>query len=381
MPFLRRGLIVALLVLALPGLAGAYTIKGRAFGHGIGMSQWGAYGYALHGRSYTSILHHYFVHTTLGKTSPQQMRVLLEEGRSSISFAGASRANGKSLKRSRTYTAKQSGDNVALYYNGDKLNTFNSPLRVSSSGHSFRLGGTALNGVTDGAYRGRLELHALSGLSAVNELSLDNYLKGVVPGESPASWPADALKAQAVAARSYAITTSRGGSLFDQYPDTRSQVYGGMDREDPRSNAAVQDTHSEVVVYNGQVATTYFFSSSGGRTENVENVWYGQPVPYLKSVKDPYDYYAPKHKWTLKYTLAEVRSRLSGLIQGKFRGIRAVKRGVSPRIVKADVVGTKGSTRVTGATLKSKLSLYDTWVDFPEFGSKRERALVAMNGR
>jgi stage II sporulation protein D len=379
---MRRLLICAALLLALPATAGAYTMKGHAFGHGIGLSQWGAYGYALHGRTYTSILHHYYVHTTLGKTSPRQVRVLLQEGRGAISFAGVSKANGTSLKRSRTYTAKQSGDNVALYYKGDKLNTFNSPLKVSSSGHSFRLGGTALNGVTDGAYRGRLELHALSGLSAVNELSLDNYLKGVVPGESPASWPADALKAQAVAARSYAITTSRGGSLFDQYPDTRSQVYRGMDGEDPRSSNAVEDTHLEVVVYNGQVATTYFFSSSGGRTENIENVWPGSPpVPYLKSVKDPYDYYAPRHKWTIKYTLADVRSRLSGLIQGKFRGIRAVKRGVSPRIVSADVVGTKGATRVTGATLKSRLSLYDTWVNFPTFGSKRERALVAMNGR
>ena len=379
---MRRLLIAAALLLLVPAAASAYTIKGRAFGHGIGMSQWGAYGYAVHGRSYTSILHHYYVHTTLGKTSPQQVRVLLQEGRGAISFAGASKANGKSLKRSRTYTAKQSGDNVALYYKGDKINTFNSPLRVSSSGHSFRLGGTALNGIVDGAYRGRLELHALSGLTAVNELSLDNYLKGVVPGESPASWPSAALKAQAVAARSYAITTSRGGSLFDQYPDTRSQVYKGMDGEDSRSNAAVEGTHLEVVVYNGQVATTYFFSSSGGRTENVENVWAGSPpVPYLKSVKDPYDYYAPKHKWTIKYTWAEVKSRLAGLIDGKLRGIRVVKRGRSPRIISADVVGTKGSTRVSGATLKSRLSLYDTWVNFPDFGSKRERALVAMGGR
>jgi SpoIID/LytB domain protein len=378
---MRRLLIAALLLLALPAAASAYTIKGRAFGHGIGMSQWGAYGYALHDRSYTSILHHYYVHTTLGQTTPQQVRVMLQEGRGAISFAGASKANGKSLKRSRTYTAKQSGDNVALYYKGDKLNTFNSPLRVSSSGHSFRLGGTALNGRTNGAYRGRLELHALSGLSAVNELSLDNYLKGVVPGESPASWPADALKAQAVAARSYAITTSRGGSLFDQYPDTRSQVYNGLDGEDPRTNAAVSKTHLEVVVYNGQVATTYFFSSSGGRTENIENVWGGSPVPYLKSVKDPYDYYAPKHKWTIKYTFAEVKARLAGLIDGKFRGIRVVKRGVSPRIISADVVGTTGSTRVSGSTLKARLGLYDTWANFPSFGSKRERRLVAMGGR
>jgi stage II sporulation protein D len=155
-----------------------------------------------------------------------------------------------------------------------------------------------------------------------------------------------------------------------------------MDGEDPRSNAAVHATHREVVKYKGEVAVTYFFSSSGGRTENIENVFYGSPpVPYLKSVKDPYDHYAPRHKWTIKYTLAEMRTRLSGLIDGKFRGIRVVERGVSPRIVSADVVGTTGTTRVSGATLKVRLGLYDSWATFPTFGSRAERALVALGGR
>src|SRR5437763_5943228 len=106
---------------------------------------------------------------------------------------------------------------------------------------------------------------------AVNAVDLDGYVKGVVPGEVPASWPPEALKAQAVAARTYALTTDAGGSLFDQYADTRSQVYGGISAETPATNVAVRDTAGQIVTYRGRPATTYFFSTSGGKTENVQN--------------------------------------------------------------------------------------------------------------
>jgi stage II sporulation protein D len=95
-------------------------------------------------------------------------------------------------------------------------------------------------------------------------------------------------------------------------------------------------------------------------------------------VKDPYDYYAPRHRWTIDYSMPQLTARLHGLIKGSFRGIRAVERGASPRIVSADVVGTGGSTRVTGATLKSRLGLYDTWAYFPAFGTTAERAVAAQ---
>src|SRR5437763_1544137 len=135
-----------------------------------------------------------------------------------------------------------------------------------------------------GTYRGLLELRpGGSSLTVVNVVGLDAYVQGVVPGEMVASWPAEALKAQAVAARSYALATDAGGAVFDQYADTRSQVYGGMNSETPASNAAVRATAGQVATYGGQVATTYFFSTSGGKTENVENVFYGAtPEPYLK---------------------------------------------------------------------------------------------------
>ena len=106
---------------------------------------------------------------------------------------------------------------------------------------------------------------------AINAVGLEQYLRGVVAAESPSNWPAAALQAQAVAARTYAITTSAGGSLgFDQYADTRSQMYRGVASETPSTNAAVNATAGEVVTYGGKPVVTYFFSTSGGRTENVE---------------------------------------------------------------------------------------------------------------
>jgi SpoIID/LytB domain protein len=372
----------AVLALAVAPAADAYKIKGHAYGHGVGMSQWGAYGYAKHGKTYDQILRHYYKGTEVATGKGRHIRVLLETAQSSVSFAGASFVADKPVKGDRTYTAKRTASGRIVVRRGDKkVGTFSAPLRVLPANHSIRIGGTALNGITDGAYRGMLELDLTpeGGLTAINELSLDGYVRGVVPGEVPSTWPAEALKAQAVAARSYALTTDAGGELFDQYPDTRSQVYKGLDGEQSRTNGAVKATALKVVRYKGKTAVTYFFSSSGGRTENIENVFYSSPpVAYLRSVKDPYDGFAPRHKWTIEYPLAEVKSRLHGLIKGTFRGIRVVERGVSPRIVSADVVGTGGSTRITGATLKSRLGLYDTWASFPSFGSRRERVVAAQ---
>src|SRR5207342_2994290 len=113
--------------------------------------------------------------------------------------------------------------------------------------------------------------------------------KGVVPNEMPADWPADALRAQAVVARSYGLATGASGP-FDQYDDTRSQVYGGLGSGTAATNHAVDATAGHVVKYHGKIATTFFFSTSGGRTENIENVFIGSdPKPYLKSVRDPFE--------------------------------------------------------------------------------------------
>jgi stage II sporulation protein D len=119
---------------------------------------------------------------------------------------------------------------------------------------------------------------------------LERYVRGVVSAEMPSGWPLAALEAQAVASRTYALTADAGGSRFDVYSDTRSQMYLGVAAETAQTNAAVAATAGQIVLYDGKPATTYFFASSGGMTENIENSFLGAaPEPWLKGVADPYD--------------------------------------------------------------------------------------------
>jgi stage II sporulation protein D len=346
-----------------------FTIRGAGFGHGVGMSQYGAMGYAQHGARYDAILAHYYTGTKLGTTSPSQpVRVLLSASLSPT-FTGASRAGSKTLSPSKTYTARANGlGSIDVLRGSKRVATFTAPLQVAGGAGTLVTGGRR--------YRGTLTFapDPLGGVDVINTLALEDYVRGVVAWESPSSWPAEALKAQAVAARTYAITTHRSGS-FDQYADTRSQMYGGVSAETAATDAAVAATRGQVVTYQGRPVTTYFFSTSGGRTEDIEDsVLGGSPQPWLKSVDDPYDSVSPRHRWVPQtMTLTQAGAKLSGLYRGKFRGITVVRRGVSPRIVLADVVGTRGKTRVSGATLRSRLGLYDTWAYFTSIGLKTSK--------
>jgi stage II sporulation protein D len=214
----------------------------------------------------------------------------------------------------------------------------------------------------------------------VDAVGLDDYVRGVIAAEMPASWPMAALEAQAVAARTYALTSDVGGSGYQLYTDTRSQMYGGVNAESPASDAAVAATRGQIVTYQGAPATTYFSASSGGYTENVENVWLGDaPEPWLKGVSDPYDGAGgnPYHRWAVRMTLAAAQKKLHGLIQGRLRGIRVTQRGVSPRVVSAVVVGTHGSTPVTGPQLQSLFGLMSTYMRFTTISASSIRRAPA----
>ena len=193
---------------------------------------------------------------------------------------------------------------------------------------------------------------------------MEDYLLGVVPGESPASWPAAALEAQAVAARSYALASNVNGRGFDQYADTRSQMYRGYLAETPSTNAAVAATAGEVVTYGGEVATTFFFSTSGGYTENVENVFTGgSPKPWLKGVKDPYDDSSPYHRWgPFSYSRATLAAQARRLGEGALEELQGARAwSLTARREGAKVKGTRGTTVVTGAQIRTRLGLRDTW--------------------
>ena len=364
--------LAALALLATPAFAAKarFTIRGAGFGHGVGMSQYGALGFAQQGRTYDQILAHYYTGTALGTTDPAATVRVLIRSTGTASFSGASRAGTRTLDPAKTYQARRHGATQVdlLSPAGRRIATFSAPLQVAGADGTVTLGGA-------GRYRGVLELRpdTFGGINAINAVSLEDYIAGVVSRESPSSWPAEALKAQAVAARTYAITTSKAGAGFEHYADTRSQVYGGVAAETASTNAAVAATRGQVVTYDGKPVVTFFFSTSGGRTENVENTNVGAgPQPWLKSVEDPYDDVSPKHRWgPLKLTRAQAGAKLAGLVKGRFRGIQVLKRGRSPRIVAADVVGTGGRTRVDGATLRARLGLLDTWAYFTSIASRQ----------
>jgi stage II sporulation protein D len=255
------------------------VISGGGFGHGVGMSQQGALGYAEHGWSYRQILAHYYTGTSIG----------------------AVRAN------------------------------------------------TQVRVLVDGRVR---------------RLALDNYVRGVVSAEVSSSWPLAALEAQAVASRTYALTAHAGGSRFDVYDDTRSQVFRGVAAQTPQTDAAVAATAGQIVTYEGKPAITYFFASSGGRTEDIENSFLGSlPEPWLRGVVDRYER-GDLHTWKLTLSFAAAAAKLHGLVRGRFAGIEVLKRGFSPRIVSANVLGSAGRTRVSGTTLAERLGLYSTWAYF-----------------
>jgi stage II sporulation protein D len=362
---------LALLAIAPQALAAksSFTIRGAGFGHGIGLSQYGAYGFAAHGADWKDIVLHYYTGTRLGNVAGRTIRVLMQSNKRSVWFSGATDAGSKKLDPGTSYRILRHGlDQVELRAaGGKKLGAFTSPLTVSSSSGSFVLQGRAINGLTNGRYRGALEVRPglFGGLTAVNALPLDDYVKGVVVGEVPTSWPLAALEAQSVVARSYSLVTDAGGTIFDQYPDTRSQMYYGMSRETLGTNQAVNSTAGQVVMYGNEVASTYYFSTSGGRTENIENSWPGtRAVPYLRSVDDPYDGTSPYHRWRRVYTSKGLDKKFGGWVKGTLRSVDVTQRGVSPRIVAAEIVGSRGSTAVTGPQIRARLGLPDTWAYF-----------------
>jgi stage II sporulation protein D len=341
--------------------ASGFYIRGGGDGHGIGMSQYGALGYALHDYSYAAILSHYYQGTALGSTDPnRKITVLLATG--SASFSGATSAGRKRLNPSDTYTVTVSSDgSLRLTGNGHRAGSFPAPLVVS--GH----GPLDLTGV--GHYRGSLVFRSQAGgaIETVNSVGLDDYVQGVIGEEMSPSWPAAALEAQAIASRTYVITVAPASPDYDVYADTRSQMYGGVAAETEATNAAVAATRGKVVTYHGKPAVTYFFSSSGGYTESIQDAWPGStPEPWLVGVPDPYDNAGgnPNFRWTVSMTVRRAAAKLGSLVDGSLIGVDVIKQGASPRVVNAVVVGTQGRTDVTGAQLEQLFGLLSTNASF-----------------
>ena len=267
--------------------------------------------------------------------------MLLVPQTKSARITGARQAGSRKLDPSVTYTLKRRGiSQVELSANGRRLATFSAPLQVAGDG-----GITSLSG--QGSYRGVLEFepNVFNGLQVINSVGLEDYLQGVVPAESPASWPAEALKAQAIAARTYAITTAKSDD-FDHYADTRSQVYKGVgievgvdqpgDRRHARAGRHLPgpaDRHV-LLLHLGRAHGVGREHQPGQRAEAVAEVRRG---PLRRRLA------APPLDAEAQQGLGGEAS-CGGLVKGSFKGIRVTKRGESPRIMTAEVVGSRGVT-------------------------------------
>ncbi len=200
------------------------------------------------------------------------------------------------------------------------------------------------------AYRGAVELKINNSnkLTVVNIVNLEEYLYSVLPKEMSWNWPMEALKAQAVAARTYAILhinkyIKQG---FNLCATTASQVYGGYNVEHPNCTQAVEATRGEILKYENKPASTYYFSSSGGYTEDIRNVWGGEYIPYLTGVSDQYEptEKAGKGIWKLELTRQEIQQILSSKAYdlGELISIIPLERSESGGVIKLSIKGTKG---------------------------------------
>ena len=374
-----------------------FRFYGSGWGHGVGLSQWGAYGLALKGWNHVAILRHFYRGTTVGpipSAYPDLLRVGLTWGQRPIHLAAAAgpvhlRLGSPSHKDlytiphgyEWTVRATSTGKFRLLNAKGKWVATVGGPhwnlyavygsgarVYIPEAGHSYSRGYVELN-----VYR---QCNGCTwSLRAIAVVSPQDYTYGI--GEVSSSWPMQAMEAQAVAARSYALAHSGNQHRSDHgpcncalYSSTVDQVYSGWNKEaeGPGWIRAVGATAGQVVLYKGSVITAVYSSSSGGYSSSNEDMWFNPPVPYLRSVCDPGDYTAanPNRTWSAKLTGAEIGRRLG---VGVVTWFGSAVRSRSGRIIYITAHGTGGArgkaVRVSGPVLAGILGLRDdkVWIN------------------
>jgi SpoIID/LytB domain protein len=402
-------LVAALVGGSVAHAADDFRFHGSGYGHGIGMSQWGAYGLAQKGWSYRRILTHFYSRTRVvgSSTLPKKIRVGLTSGRSTIHLTAR---NGPvrlwldrpgvtpvaTIPAGRTWTVSAAPklrqysirDQAGALVGGTRWGGPARPLFATYAGAGARVFVPEADEVWHQGFvyaYGFLEFD-LRGCAnrcverLTIELPFERYLRGM--GEMPSSWPGAALRAQAIAARTFATHKIRSYGLRSDCDchvsdGASDQVYVGWSKEvgidGDRWVAAVNATAGEIVTYNGSVIQAFYAASDGGYSEDVEDVWHGgnpaYAIPYLRGVCDPGEYTAanPWTDWTRSFTASGLSSRLAPYTGGigTIARFTNVRRGVSGRIVSAIARGTGGSASVAGSELRAALGLPDgrVWIN------------------
>jgi SpoIID/LytB domain protein len=356
--------------------ATSYTVTGYGYGHGHGLSQYGAQGAAKQGLTWKQIVGFYYPGTRVGRARGT-IKVLITADRKDVVVDARSGLRLKKLS---------GGKSFVLAKVRAKATRWRIMPRGSRSVVSYRVPGrggwqkwTAFPGDAEfsagrqpltlrlpkhqsAEYRGALRSVARH---TVNVLPLDRYVQGVVPREVPAEWPAQAVRAQAVAARTYAASERESATSYYDICDTEScQVYGGVADEHPAATAAVRATAGRVVLYQGRPAFTQFSSSNGGySTAGSQPYLVAQPDPYEASSDNPND------PWTTTLTRAQIEkawpgvSKLESLSFGR-DGLGAHFGGrVTFVTLKGSLGGLPTSVQVTGDDFRSTLGLKSTWFE------------------
>ena len=383
-------------------LAG-FLFKGRGNGHGLGMSQWGARGRAGAGDDYKKILAAYYKDSRIDSRDTSGMvRIALTHGPIDLArpwprvFGALPTVAG--LLTVDGYPQLSAPEGVVLGFDvglGGKPEVlmqpvngapqisvpFDRPLVIHSIGPAGirtnilqTMGGDFRTGAEQWRYSGELRIIPKGGANVlpVSVLPIEDYLKGVVPAEMPPYWGVEALKAQAVAARTYAMRKISGSGDFDLEGNQFDQAYSGLTEQVKASNDAVDATKGQVLTYNGQLLSALYMASGGGHTENSE---YGfihwnhglKPaanLPYLRGIADPLDR-APS--WQIgplsAADAAQILRNNDEDLGDRLLGIDILQRGPSGRVLGVRLRGSSSSDEVSGPVLRAWFGLPDTLVE------------------
>jgi stage II sporulation protein D len=323
--------------------AGSVRFCGHGWGHGVGLGQWGAKGMALAGLSYRFIDQHFYTGSTWSNldTANTPIHVAVLWGTATYRVVPSGPAQ---LIAGGRVTNLTPGQTISLAPSAgvQKIVPTSPATRMTVYGPSGRYH----------AYRGSIVAQPSGGLLyIINVLPIEDYLRGL--GEVPSSWPLEAIKAQIVAARCYALTHMGSTGLYDVDDTTQFQVYRGIDSESASQNAAVDQTSGQVLMYGGRVIEAFFSASDGGHTANVSDVFGGSlaTYPYLRGVLDPWDIVAPRHTWyTGVYAYAALEpvffTSADVATYGHLKGFDLRDRDASDRLNTVGLIGSRGVKRV-----------------------------------
>jgi stage II sporulation protein D len=379
-----------------------FLFRGNGNGHGLGMSQWGARGRAAAGQSYRQILSSYYPNTRIEtQDTSMSVRIALTDNPLDLArpwprlfgpfpfVAGPVTVDGAPQLAvpaggMLSFDADQSGNPIAFPVAPD--GTRGAPVVINKtltlrtdSPAGMRtnimqiMGGDFRPGAEQRRYAGILRIIPKGGATIlpVNVLPMEDYLKGVVPAEMPSYWGVEALKAQAIAGRTYAVA-HLGGTDFDLRASELDQAYSGLTEQRSESNAAVNATQGQVLTYQGKLIVAFYMSSDGGHTESSEYrfvTWDHGPqlrshLGYLGSISDPYDRGPSWQVGPFSAADAAIVLQDDGENLGnQLLGIDVLQRDRSGRLVGVRLRGSSKTIEVSGPKLRALFGLPDTLVD------------------